>query len=772
VYIATGTNYPDALSAAPAAAHQGGPLLLVQPNELPSNVKTELKRLAPHKIVVAGGTGVVSTAVYNALKSIQPNIKRLQGTDRYATSRAITEYAFPRATSVYLATGSNFPDALSAGAAAGASAAPVLLANGAAKSLDAATVSLIKATQATKVYIAGGTGVVSTGIENQLRGLATVKRLSGADRYSTSVAVNAGSFTHASAAYLATGTSFPDALAGAALAGHKAAPLYIVLRNCIPQSTLDSILSLGVTNVTLLGGTGVLTTALNRLTLCPPTIKLVPGDQSVTAAWPKITGASSYTVQYSTSSSFKNARSVSAGANLYRQLTGLSNGARYYVRVIALNSSGSTIVRSVAGAAIPDDGYPRLLTVKVVSAGADQVKVSWSGQGRSTKVGVIAGSEGSITKDQFHSSWYPATTTSITLTVPTSLRSKLGTGSGNPIFVKVATYNSTTTSTAMPNVASTAKAYRLSLAGSYAYAGATAPSGTKLRVAEYNVNSVPASAGYVGYTWKDRRTKVAAGIVKSGASVVTTAELTTGEAWSGAGKTQAQDLAGLLAPSGLVMANTIPTGTDGTNGAHIFYKPTVVKRVDGGYVSPKSLSGVNWPSALTNRWFSWAKFTTVATGKSFVVAAVHLPADSGSTSYDALRVREATAINTFLDGKAGSLPTVVMGDFNSSFAAMPNGPQNTFRLAGYYDASSSASHANYRYSTANITRQIDNLKIPGYPFTPYMYQYPAPRIDYIMVKNSPGAFQYMNQLILKSGKFDPAYHGSDHNLQWADLGIR
>jgi hypothetical protein len=41
-----------------------------------------------------------------------------------------------------------------------------------------------------------------------------------------------------------------------------------------------------------------------------------------------------------------------------------------------------------------------------------------------------------------------------------------------------------------------------------------------------------------------------------------------------------------------------------------------------------------------------------------------------------------------------------------------------------------------------------------------------------MIKHAPGAWAYGNQLVLSGGVFDPAYRGSDHNLQWADIGIR
>ncbi len=487
VYIATGSDYPDALSAAPAAGNAGGPLLLVERNSIPGDVLTELKRLKPEQILVAGGTGVVTNAVFDKLKTVQPNTTRLQGSDRYATSRAIVAKAFPKATSLYLATGRDFPDALSAGAAAGAKAAPVLLADGKAASLDTQTVDLIKKTGVSTVYIAGGTGVVSTGIEAQVKKFANVKRLAGNDRYETSVALNAGSFTTAQSAYLATGTSFPDALAGAALAGSKSSPLFVVPKSCVPQQALQNIGTLGVERVSLLGGTGVLTAAVQSLKQCLTAITVVGGDRSITAAWPAVPGAVSYAVEYGTSSSLKGAKKINAKTELSQLITGVANKTKYYVRVLAIGSNGKTLTASAITGATPEAGYPRELKVNVVPAGEHKIKVSWTGQGRATKVGVIAGSEGGITKDVFKSAWYPATTTSITLTVPANLRSKLGTGSGNPIHVKVATYNSASASSSMPNTKNEAAGYRLSLAGSHSYTSPTAASGTKLRVATWNV---------------------------------------------------------------------------------------------------------------------------------------------------------------------------------------------------------------------------------------------------------------------------------------------
>ncbi|WP_299445997.1 cell wall-binding repeat-containing protein, partial [uncultured Phycicoccus sp.] len=66
-YVATGSKFPDALSGAPAAGVQRGPVLLVRSGGIPTPIADELTRLKPQRIVVLGGTGSVSAAVADAL---------------------------------------------------------------------------------------------------------------------------------------------------------------------------------------------------------------------------------------------------------------------------------------------------------------------------------------------------------------------------------------------------------------------------------------------------------------------------------------------------------------------------------------------------------------------------------------------------------------------------------------------------------------------------------------------------------------------------------
>lgn len=270
VYIATGEGYADALSAVPAAGADSAPLLLTPTNSLPANVRTELIRLDPSEIVVVGGTGVVSPAVVAALEALpfDPTVRRVAGADRYATSQAIARDAFPTATTAYVATGLGFADALAAGPAASAAGGPVVLVPGGNATVDAATLDLLDELGVSQVVIAGGTGVVSAGIATQLDVPYLVTRNAGADRYATAVAINEYAFTVETRAFLATGEGFADALTGAAMAAAFGNPLYTSPTACLPAATLGSIVQLGTTTIVLLGGTGVLSLAVENLDLC------------------------------------------------------------------------------------------------------------------------------------------------------------------------------------------------------------------------------------------------------------------------------------------------------------------------------------------------------------------------------------------------------------------------------------------------------------------------------------------------------------------------
>ncbi|HTS15426.1 MAG TPA: cell wall-binding repeat-containing protein, partial [Candidatus Sulfotelmatobacter sp.] len=220
----------------------------------PSNVNTELNHLIgpDTRIVVLGGTASVNATIFNLLTAKAPlvagvhDITRLWDADRYGTAVKISLDTYPSSPAsgaVFLASGLAFPDALSAAAAAAHLGAPLLLVPGTQANLSAVPEVTDELTRLapTTVYIAGGTASVSSGIEAAVHGMfptAAIVRFAGANRYETatkiadhffqSPAVPPFAATPVHTVYVASGLNFPDALAGAALAGSQGAPLLLV----------------------------------------------------------------------------------------------------------------------------------------------------------------------------------------------------------------------------------------------------------------------------------------------------------------------------------------------------------------------------------------------------------------------------------------------------------------------------------------------------------------------------------------------------------------
>jgi len=265
-FIATGTNYPDALAGGPAAAAAGGPILLVSPNGIPAATSAELLRLNPGRIVILGGSAVVSNGVQALLNDYTPGtVTRLAGANRYATARAIAQGTFSAPVdTAYIASGVNFPDALAGAAVAARDGAPVLLVQ--PNMIPSDTAAALMALDPGRIVVLGGPAAVSDFVLSRLDlfTAGSVTRQSGANRYETAIAISSNNFPAGSAdtVYLATGTNFPDALAAAAVAGLNGAPLLLVpAGDTVPANVMAEIQRLGVLNIRILGGTSVVSPA-------------------------------------------------------------------------------------------------------------------------------------------------------------------------------------------------------------------------------------------------------------------------------------------------------------------------------------------------------------------------------------------------------------------------------------------------------------------------------------------------------------------------------
>lgn len=247
--LARADDFPDALVGAPLAAAKNAPLLLTQGASLPTATADALAKVLAKgsTVYVLGGPKAVPATVAAQLSTLGYQVVRYAGGDRYATAVAVAD-ALGDPSTVLLATGANFPDALAAGPAASHLQGAVLLTNGA--SLPSATSAYLAAHAAT-VYAVGGPAAKAD---------STATAIVGVDRYVTAADLATRFFAAPTLAGVATGTTFPDALAGSAQLAHADAPLLLATPTSVPGPTGDYLASVksGLNAVHLYGGANAL----------------------------------------------------------------------------------------------------------------------------------------------------------------------------------------------------------------------------------------------------------------------------------------------------------------------------------------------------------------------------------------------------------------------------------------------------------------------------------------------------------------------------------
>ena len=271
VVLATGADFADALAASGLAGAYDGSLLLTKPTSLPANVKGEIARLKATQVFIIGGTNAVSAEVAAEVDAMTGvSIKRIFGNDRYRTAAAIAREIENKkgaafANRAFVARGDNYADALAAAPVAYSQGFPILLTKTA--TLSSATSGVIKELGITDVVIAGGTGAVSADVASALDALAGVNtpvRAQGADRYKTARAVAdlalAEKWADYSFAGIATGTQFPDGLAGGAAAGANGGVLLLTKPDTLTPITADAIKdnAKDIAEIQVYGGTGAI----------------------------------------------------------------------------------------------------------------------------------------------------------------------------------------------------------------------------------------------------------------------------------------------------------------------------------------------------------------------------------------------------------------------------------------------------------------------------------------------------------------------------------
>lgn len=166
--------WPDALSAAALGSLDARPVVLATRDRLPSATAAALEGAETATLV--GGTAALSPEVEAAVAARAGAVERLSGADRYATSAAVlaaAEEAGADPATTWVATGTDFADALVAGAAAGSDGGVLALIDGAGLDRSPASRAAIadRAEMIEQLVLAGGPAAISHATEAELRAL-------------------------------------------------------------------------------------------------------------------------------------------------------------------------------------------------------------------------------------------------------------------------------------------------------------------------------------------------------------------------------------------------------------------------------------------------------------------------------------------------------------------------------------------------------------------------------------------------------------------------
>lgn len=254
VILATGDDYPDALSAAPLAKKYNAPILLTGKNSLDSNTASAIRNLKAQNVIIIGGTGVISQPVEDQLRNMMGlKVERIAGSDRYETAIKVA-MKLGSSKNIAVVTGNDFSDALSIAPIASKKAMPIILVAG--SNIPEVVKDYIKGKNFDRVYIIGSYNDISSNMDNAF---PNAVRIAGTDKYERNVNVlkTFEDEIDFDTVYVATGEDYPDALSASVLAAQKSNAV-ILTENWVPWAVRDFMKSRVISNIVLLGGTGVL----------------------------------------------------------------------------------------------------------------------------------------------------------------------------------------------------------------------------------------------------------------------------------------------------------------------------------------------------------------------------------------------------------------------------------------------------------------------------------------------------------------------------------
>jgi len=283
VVIATGMNYPDALSGAGLAGAANAPILLVSGDSLRADVKAEIRRVTQGRpsftVYILGGSSAVSTKMEASIKSALTgeSVKRFPGSSRYGTAQLVaaqvkTLRGASLGTKAILISGLDYIDGLLVGPAAFEAKVPILLVNTTA---DSGLKSTLKSLGTSDLVVLGTAARIPTAVETSLKsavpGLSTRRVSSLTDTYARSAAAAEYFATPAngfgltwSGLGVSTAQQFPDGLGAGCAEGKLGTGLLLTKTTSLPSAISTKITTHAntITTVRFYGGTAAVSTGV------------------------------------------------------------------------------------------------------------------------------------------------------------------------------------------------------------------------------------------------------------------------------------------------------------------------------------------------------------------------------------------------------------------------------------------------------------------------------------------------------------------------------
>ena len=257
IILASGKELVDSLTSTPLATSLKSPILLSEKTQIDNNTLSEIKRLNAKNIYIVGGKSTISKEVESKLRKLGYNVTRISGKDRYETSVEVGNEVvekFGNKNKIVLASGSNMVDALCGNSISAKENIPVLLTQ--IDELNEYTKKAIKQWNVNEIVIVGGKLSISGKVEQELKSMGIkITRLSGKDRFETSVEVAKHIYPNAEKILIANGYNYVDALVSGPITQINKTPIILLEKDKIPASVQKYLNDSKIKEIQIIGGT-------------------------------------------------------------------------------------------------------------------------------------------------------------------------------------------------------------------------------------------------------------------------------------------------------------------------------------------------------------------------------------------------------------------------------------------------------------------------------------------------------------------------------------